>query len=667
MGRNVKRSNILLLFALLVASAPISASNATTTTGVGSARASAIPLRISLGGVSADLLDISLSATTDPERAGTTSRSASARMTALRVGGPQPLTAGELQSAAEDGQSSEDNDENDPLEAPGIVLATLQSAAAAASVDDDGSRASAGATLIDFSLGGGLIHAETLTSEMTVEATAAGVTSTKILDLPSVSALRVGDLAEAAGVLLSSLTVEELLVIANTLVLGGSGEFGDLLAQEQDQSNQLDAAQTALDEALAAQSQAQASLDAATAALADAQAQLVSDEAVVDAANAAVDAALVAVADAESAVAAAQASLDDASADLQTLQSLTLLTPGAIDTLQSLATKYAVPGAVTSLNFLTMLADVTAAVEAAVDDATAALADAQADLDAANGALATAQAAQSAAEAALATTQDTVDDLEAEITSLNDSLTSLAADISSLDATIASLESALDTTIADLAAFTEDLRTIVGDASIINFEGVHIVVHVTATADGGVPDVDVSFDRLSIGTVPAAQDVSTTEAAITLLPKIADAVNGVGAVLGLPPMDVGVLESDSSSGTDADGYRYASASFTLLTVSVPTPDGETLTLSLGDPEVFAEFAPSSSGCGASCGGGGCGTCGGGGGGGSGSDPLGEVAPNSDNGMLPITGVERSLVPGLATITCALAMGASLRRRSRRPS
>ncbi len=650
----MKRSNILWLLAILVATAPIGTGGAVVTTGVGSARVSAVPLHVSIGGVSADLLDISLRATTDPQRAGTTSRSANARLTALRLQGPVPLTLGEMETGAADGESVQDDEEDVPLDVPGLVLATLQSAAAAASVDDDGSRASAGATLIDFSLGGGLIEADTISSEMTVEATATSVTSTKIVDLPSVSLLRVGELADAAGVALESLGTDELLAIANTLALEAEGAFGDLLQQEQDQSDQLAAAEDAL---AAAQAEAQADLAAAQEALADAQAQLVVDEAAVAAASAAVDAATVAVADAESALASAQAALDDAEADLATLASLTLLDSDAIATLQALAMKYGVAGTVTALNFVTMLADVTTAAQAVAGAAEFAVAAAQDDLDAAENVLAVEQDALASAEAAVASTETLIASLESEITTLTATLTTLSADIAALEATIAALEVALDGTIAALAVFEEDLRTLVGEASIVTFEGVHIVVQSVATAGGGVAEVDVSFDELFIGTATAAVSVSGTEAAVTLLPPIAEAVNEVGAVFGLPAIDVSVLETDSSSGTDGDGYRYATASFTLLTLSVPTPDGETLTLSVGDPEVFAEFAPSGGGGGDDDDDGGDDD--GSGGGGSGDDPLGAPGPR-----LPNTGVSTAVLPAMITLTAAAGIAWSLRRRPR---
>lgn len=623
-GMSVRRPKIVWLFVTLIACLPVGTGRAVTpASGVGSARATAIPLRLTVGGVSVDLLDIGMSATIDPPRAGTGHRSASASITALKVTGPQPLSAGTVSTSAGEGESDSASTADVPLEAPGLAQATLQAAVVASSVDETGSHASVGAVLSDLEIGGGLIRAGAATASMSVDATTTGVTATKTLEIPTLSALRVGDLADAAGVALETLSVSALVDVANQLELAATGAFGTLLAQADDLQAQLDAALADLGVKNAELAAGRAALDAAEGDLAEAEAQLLSDLAAAALAQAAVDAAQAALDDAESDLALAVAALDAAS-DL-----------GLID--------------------LGPLQDAVDAAQQEVDSASAALVGAQATLSSRN--------------ATVAATQASIASLVEDVASLSSAVAATQASIDALQTTIASLSSALAATVASLDAFASDLRTLVEDASIVTFEGVHITLRATATSEGAVPTVEMSFDSLSLGNVEAAQDVSATEAATELLPKIVEAVNGVGAILGLPAATVGVLQPVATSGTDQAGYRYASASFTLLSLSVPTPDGHTLTMSLGDPEVFAEFAPAASGgpppgdttdgdttSGDTVSGdtisGDTNSGSGSGGGGSGS-------------TLPVTGVAHAVLPGLALTLMAAALGSRLVRRPRR--
>ncbi|MFN2640480.1 MAG: hypothetical protein ABR548_01085 [Actinomycetota bacterium] len=709
------------LLCLSVFAAANGAAFADTTTGIGTATAGAIPLQISLGGTTVDLLNILLSATSDPVRAGTAGPAASAHLTAMEASGLTNTSAGTLDSSANDAEGDTEQAADVPLLVPGVVSGTLQSATAHSAVDANGSRANVGATISNVSLGGSLIAIDSATASMSVDVSSVGSVAEKVLDLPSVAVLRVGDLAAIAGTTIGSLPVDSLLSIANELQLAATGTFGAILAQEENVQAQIDSLQADLDAVLAQRDDVTAQLSGAEsdfaakqAALSDAQDVVATVTTAVSQAQQDVDNATAAVADGQTAVTSAQAQVDaaeaaltssqsalaGAQADQSTTNSLTLLTSGAITTLQTLANKYGVPVTVSPLNFLTALSSVQTAINAAVANAQTAVNARQTDLDAAETTLASGQASLASAQATLASTvaamasaesdlssdqavvaalQSAVEDLQSSIASLGDTLASLDSTISADEGALEGLQSLLDDVIAQLTAFVDDLEGAVTTAAVISFSGVRITLRATADGETGTPEVEMSFAAMNIGNVQVASDVTSLDAVGDLLPQVQDTVNEVGGSLGLAPASVGMFEPSQSSGADGD-YHFASASFTLFRLSVPVPTGGTLELSVGDPQVYAEFAPATgagegggnaggdggeTGSGDSGGNGGGGSVGGGsgtGGGSGGGALLGSPLP--DGGKLPVTGIPDRTRAGMAAIAAALLLGVATARRER---
>jgi peptidoglycan hydrolase CwlO-like protein len=666
---------------------------ASTARGVGSATAAAIPLRITIGDTSVDLLDIALSATMDPGRAGTRGRSASARLTAMRSKGATSADLGEVSSAAEDGQSDEKAAADVPLEVPGTANGKLQSATARTSAGSDASRASVGATLRDVELGGSLVTIESATASMSVEVTQESATAQKVLEIPSVGILRVGDLAVLAGTSIASLPIESLLTITNTLQLRATGEFGDLLAQEEAVQAQIDSLQADLDSATAERSasqsqleETQSQLDAAEAALAAAESSVDAEQTAVEQAQQVHDSAAAAVSAAQADADAAQAALDEAEAqhaaavaalaaaqnDQATAAALTILSPDAVTALQGLADAYGVPVTVSALNFATALiavqdaiagvvaSDQAAADAAASDVATAEAARAESDeelvsaqdgFSAAERALADAQALLAADQASVDAVQSQIDGLQAQISLVTNQLIGLDSQISADEGALVALQTIVDDLVAQLAAFEADLADLVSSAPIVTFSGVHITLTASAGPETGTPVVEISFASMSIGGLEIAADVTDMSAVAELLPQVQSAVATVDGVLGLAPAEIGMLEPVQASGVDG-AYKYASASFTLFRVSVPIPAGGTLDLSVGDPQVYAEFAPDAPAGGPSSGGDGDAA----GGGGSG------VPPMPAGVTLPVTGLADHAYVAVGLLIAAFALAGALTRR-----
>jgi predicted nucleic acid-binding Zn-ribbon protein len=566
--------SVVVVAAALAAALP--AAGASSTAGVGTASASAVPLQVTLGERTADLLDISLLATLDPARAKTSGPAARASLAALRVSGPEPQTAGDLESSSESGASDEKNASEVPLSAPGLLTGKLRSGVARSAVDGLGSRASVEAALVDLAIGGGLLEVGSASASMSVEATPGGATALKTIVIPSVILLRVGDLAAAAGIEIPDLSLDDLLAVTNTLDLTGAGDLAPILAQEVEIQNQIDAAQSEIDTATAERDDAQQQKTAAEGDLVAAQSDLAAAQAAEASAQAAVDSL-------SAQLSSAQAELSGAQADLALAQGLSLLDPEAISTLQSLADSYGISETVTALNFLDAKSLVTAAIEGAV-------AAAQSSVDTLSAQLASAQADLAAAQGAVSVAQDSIDALQSLISTLSATITALDEEIAAAEAAKAALLTLLEAVVAQLEAFTDEIRSVVSGASVLTIEGIEIRLSAAASAGSSTPEIGIELASVKLGGIEIGADVVTTTVAEQLLPQIQTAVDQVGAVLGLPGFEVGFLEPESSSGADGD-YRFARARFTLLRLAVPTPDGGTLTLSVGDPEVFAEFRP----------------------------------------------------------------------------
>jgi predicted nucleic acid-binding Zn-ribbon protein len=642
--RHQASRGLVVLAAALAATLP--ATGAPTPAGLGTASASAVPLQVTLGDRTADLLDISLLATRDPARAKTSGPAARSSLAALRVSGPEPQKAGDLESSSEFGSSDEKSASDVPLSAPGLVTGRLSTGVARSGVDRLGSRASVEAVLADLLVGDGLLEVGSASASMSVEATPAGATALKTIVIPSVILLRVGDLADAAGIEIPDLPLEDLLAVTNALDLTGPADLAPILALEVAIQNQIDAVQSEIDTATAERDDAVAQRSAAEGDLVAAQADL--------AAAGASEAATQVLVDSLSAqLSAAQAELSGAQSDLALAQGLSLLDPDAIPTLQGLADAYGASVTVSALNFLVAQSEVTAAIQAVV-------AAAQVSVDVLSAELEAAESELAAAQDAVAAAQQTVDALQTLIDSLAATIAERDEDIATAEAAKAALVAQLAEVVAQLGEFTEEIRTIVSGASVLTIEGIEIRLSATAGAEDSTPDVAISFASMKLGEVEIATDETTTTVAEELLPQIQAAVDQVGSALDLPGFEIGLLEASADSGT-ADGYRFAEARFTLLRLSVPTPDGGALTLSVGDPEVFAEFRPLPAG-----GGGGDGTDGSVATGGSGSGTMtggGGAQAAAPGPALPATGVGDRTTVGIALLALA-ALGVALVRPRR---
>ncbi len=304
---------------------------------------------------------------------------------------------------------------------------------------------------------------------------------------------------------------------------------------------------------------------------------LINDNAPIQAAQDAVDSALAEVAAAEAVVAqtvqdladleAQKASLDSQIASLKSERDALVAQLADCNALGILCTLVgdaitAIQNQIAALNGqIAALENERAGVERQIAAARQALDEAQAALDAARATLAAARAElqaliDGAAGAAIQTLQNLIDQLQAQLTELIDTLEDLLKQL------------------PDIKALLDELLDGIGDASVLSVGKISFEVSAMTDADSGNAAVDCSADGVSVlGQSVGAQSCREL---VDALASVSDSIAGVLRKLpvaggAIPKTTVAGLEvTEAVSGPDAEGFRSATAGITALHVGIPS-------------------------------------------------------------------------------------------------